>query len=564
MPEFLRNFGIARLGAMAGMTAALVGFFFYLSTEILTPPKSLLFSGLDPRDSAEIVARLEAQNVDYELKGDGTTILVPQDQALRLRMEMAGQGLPAGGSIGYEIFDNQDALGATSFLQNVNLVRALEGELARTIRSLSAVDQARVHLVIPKRELFARENRDPSASIVIRPRGQLNASQVQAIQNLVAAAVEGLTAGNVSIIDDKGQLLGGGMAGTGENAVQASLEERTSAYETRVRNQVEEIVTSVVGPGKARVQVSADLDFNRVTKESVTYDPEGQVVRSTSTTSSQANSSESEAQTAGVSVAGSLPGEQASSGEAGEPKSVNAKTSTDETVNYEISSERRTEVLEGGGVQRLSVAVVVDGAYTTAADGTRSYQPRSEEEMKQITALVRSAIGYDEKRGDRLEVVNMRFAEIEVEPLVPEEEPFLGLTSADLMRLVEVSVMGVISLLLILLVFRPLMNRLLSPPAGGLPALAGGVPGGEGQVALPNMPGAPALPGGQQMALPSGMSGGAPMAALPGPGGAPSMIDIARVHGQVKENSVKKVGEIIGAHPDEAMAIMRTWLHEAS
>jgi flagellar M-ring protein FliF len=555
--EVFKSFGVARLGAMAGVTAALVGFFFYVTTELMQPPMSLLFSGLDPRDSAEIVAKLDSLKVPYQLQGDGTTIMVAQDQALKLRMELAGDGLPAGGSVGYEIFDKQDALGVTSFMQSVNLVRALEGELARTIRSLDVIDQARVHLVIPKRELFARENREPTASIVVRPRGgQISRAQVQAIQNLVASAVDGMTPLHVSVIDDKGQLLAGGNQREGEGETgggQASLDERQTSFETRLREQVEEIVTSVVGYGKARVQVSADLDFNRVTKESVTFDPDSQVVRSTQTRESTERDVATK-QSQGVTVANGLPDASTGAPNSGN-QSQQSKDSTDETVNYEISTEKKTEILEEGRVNKISVAVVVDGAYTTDANGQRNYQARSADEMTQISTLVKSAIGFDQKRGDQVEVVNMRFAEIEVGPMVEEEQPFLGLDKEDILRIAQMAVLAVISLLLILLVFRPMMNRLLAAP--GTQAL----PGPGGVTALSSQPhhGQVAHAGAHQQ-LPPGVAA----AALPGPTHEGSMIDIARVHGQVKESSVKKVGEIVSSHPDEALAIMRTWLHEST
>ncbi|NWH07943.1 MAG: flagellar M-ring protein FliF [Alphaproteobacteria bacterium] len=556
VPDFLKAFGLARLGALAGVTAALIGFFFYLTTEILRPPMALLYSGLDPRDSAEIAASLDALKVEYELKGDGSTILVPQDRALRLRMDLASESLPSGGTVGYEIFDSQDALGATNFLQNLNQLRALEGELSRTIRALDAVDQARVHLVIPKRELFARDKAEPSASIVIRPRGSLARAQVQAIQNLVAAAVEGLSPSRVSVIDDKGQLLGGSMA-SDEAGSMASVEDRTTSLETRLRAEIEQIVSSIVGPGKARVQVAAELDLNRMTRESVTYDPDGQVARSTST-SQTTSQSQDRVSDGTVTATNSLPADQAAAG-GQNGQVVDTKNQSTETVNYEVSTEKLTEIIEGGGVKRLSVAVVVDGAYVTAADGTRTYQPRTNEEIDQITRLVRSGIGFDEKRGDRIEVVNMRFAEMEAEVLPEVEEPFFGLTKDDIIRIAEMLILAIISILLIFLIFRPMMLRLLAPPTPGLPAL----PGASGSTAMvqAGAAGTPGVLAMQQMAGQPGMQ-----QALPSPGisDTSAMIDIARVEGQVKESSIKKVGEIVSNHPDEAMAIMRSWLHEAT
>ena len=213
MAGFLQSMGIVRLGFVAGLTMTAGLGFMYAMNMLTEPPKTLLFSNLDPRDSAEIAARLDGRKISYEVTGDGSTILVPSDQALKLRMEMAGEGLPAGGSVGYEIFDRADSFGQTSFVQNVNLVRALEGELARTIRSITSIANARVHLNIPKRELFSEKRIEPTASVVIRARGAVSPAQVSAIQNLVASAVPGLSAGTITIIDEKGTMLGGGSSG---------------------------------------------------------------------------------------------------------------------------------------------------------------------------------------------------------------------------------------------------------------------------------------------------------------------------------------------------------------
>ncbi|BCW88483.1 Flagellar M-ring protein [Alphaproteobacteria bacterium SO-S41] len=539
-----------RLAAIAGVTLAAAALLFWLATQATKTPMGLLFSGLDPRDSAAVVERLDAANVPYELKGDGTTILVPQDQALKLRMTMASAGLPAGGGVGYEIFDNQDALGVTSFQQNVNRLRALEGELARTIRSLDRIEQARVHLVIPERKLFTDAAAQPTASIVIRTRGgRLAPEQVQAIQNLVAGAVEGLTVQRVSVVDEKGELLAGGEGDNSTAATQSALDARKASYEERIRRQVESIVASVVGVGQTRVEVSADLDFNRRIREKTTYDPDGQVVRSTSTRSSNADATNSEGANA-VSVATNLPSEQDPAAADGQDKSREVNTQSDETTNYEISSTKETETQEGGAVKRLSVAVAVDGVWTTSSEGARTYAPRSDDDMKKIESLVRSAVGFDEKRGDALQVVNVQFAQEDAQTLTPEEEPFLGLEKSDIMKLIELAVMIVIALLAILLVFRPLMARLLSPISfnGGTPQLAG-----PGMAAL-NPPGSPALP------APDGS-----FPALPVPrGDAEKMIDIARVDGQVSASSVKKVGEIVHKHPEEAVSIMRQWLHESA
>jgi flagellar M-ring protein FliF len=547
---FIRSMGPARLGAMMGLTIALVGAFVYVMNMMTQPTMSLLYSGLDPRDSSEIVGKLEGLKVQYQLKGDGTTILVPAEQALRLRMQLAGSGLPTGGSVGYEIFDRSDTFGQTAFVQNVNMLRALEGELARTIRSIDMIENARVHLNIPKHELFIEKQSDPTASVVIRARSQVNTSQVQAIQNLVASAVPGMKPGAVTIIDEKGILLGGGQAGTDDAPIQH--DERQAAFEDRIRSQVESIVTSIVGPGAARVQVTADMDFNRITRASETFDPDGQVIRSTQTTSAKSNNQNNRG-AQGVTVTNSLPA-AAQSGAAPGAGSGSSATDdkTEETVNYEISHKSETEIQEGGRVKKLSVAVAVDGSYTTDKDGKRTYAARKPEEMQQIEQLVRSAIGYDEKRGDQLKVVNLPFNQPEPETLVAPEEPFMGLGKADYWQIAQFSGLGVISLLLIFFVARPLAKGLTAPMSGGQLALTSAPGGGAGGVALAG--------GAHQQAV-----GGPSHGALPAPSSNTGlMIDIAQVEGQVKESSVRKVGEIVAKHPDEATSIMRSWLHESA
>ena len=225
---------------------------------------------------------LERQAIAYELKNDGAIVMVPRDKLTRIRMKLAEGGLPKGGGVGYEIFDKSDALGATSFVQNINHLRALEGELARTIKAIDRVQAARVHLVLPERPLFSRDKVEPSASIVLRVRGALEASQVRAIRHLVASAVNGLKPQRVSVVDEAGNLLADGAAGS-DTAVGALGQERQTSFERRTRDQIETIVSSVVGPGRARVQLSAEFDFNRITETFDKFDPEGRVVRSSQT-----------------------------------------------------------------------------------------------------------------------------------------------------------------------------------------------------------------------------------------------------------------------------------------
>ena len=522
---------------------ALIVFFVFLTTRLSGPDMALLYGDLETTDSAKIVERLESLNVPFELKAEGSQIRVPADQVLRLRMSMASEGLPSGGSIGYEIFDRQDALGTTNFVQQVNHLRALEGELARTIASISQVRSARVHLVMPQRELFSRDKPEPSASIIIMQRGSLDRGQVVAIQHLVASAVPGLKPSAVSIVDEQGNLLARGPEDQDGNPVGA--EEMRLAFENRTRRSIEELLQRSLGFGSVRAEVTAEMDFDRVTTNSETFDPDGQVVRSTQTVEEQSESQEGAADA--VTVANNLPDPTLEEG-GDQSRSSNART--EETVNYEITKTVETHVREGGTVKRLSVAVLVDGRYAAAEDGTTTYQPRSAEELEQIAKLVRSAVGFDEERGDTVEVVNMQFVDASAEFEDADAMPF-GLEKHDLIRIGEMLVLGIVAILVMLLVVRPVIGRLLDGAHGA---------GDQNLLAEPAM--APAL---------AGPTGGP--SELPPPSGEPlrdvaseidKMIDINQVEGRVRESSLKKISELVDRHPEEAVNIMRGWMYAES
>ncbi len=542
--EFIRTFGAARIAAMVAVAIALVGFFAFIILRVTAPQMTPLFTDLSYEDSAAIIKELDRQGVTYQLRNDGNTVMVPSDRVTRLRMALAGDGLPKGGSVGYEIFDKSDALGTTSFVQNVNNLRALEGELARTIRALDAVVAARVHLVMPERPLFSRDKVEPSASIVLKVRGTLEPQQVRAIRHLVASAVSELKPQRISIVDEAGHLLADGAGGEGDGEVGA--EERRAAFEKRLHDQVEAIVSSVVGPGRARTEVTADFDFNRVTQTSDKYDPEGRVVRSSQTR--EETTATNEGRDNQVTVGNEIPGGNQRQAQAQGAAPHDESRKSEEVVNYEISKTTKTEVIEGGRVNRVSVAVLVDGTYAKNDKGDVVYQPRSKEEIDQITALVRTAIGFDEKRGDQVRVVNLRFAET---PANPISEPSgwlatLQFTKDDIMRAVETVVMGLLGFVVLFMVVRPLVRRVLAPEARPLVALPLRTGAGEG-------PGAVAEPApAASEAIKAELSQTA------------KMIDIAQVQGQVHAQSVQKVGDLADKNPSEAVSIIRQWLNDSA
>jgi flagellar M-ring protein FliF len=558
--DFVKSLGAARMAAMAAVTLTLIGFFSFLMIQMTTPQMVPLFTDLSVDDSASIIKDLERQAVAYQLKSDGAIIMVPKDKVARLRMKLAESGLPKGGGVGYEIFDKTDALGSTTFVQNINHLRALKGELARTIRSIDRVQAARVHLVLPERPLFSRDKVDASASIVLKVRGTLEPQQVRAIRHLVATAVNGLKPERVSVIDESGKLLADGA--TPDNPLNgASSDERKLAYENHMRNKVEAIVSSVVGSGHARVQINADFDVNRITQTSDKFDPDGRVLRSSQTREEQAATNDN--RDGAVSVGTELPGANRQGEGSGSRGDQSRKT--EEIVNYEISRTTKTEVIEAGRVNRISAAVLVDGIYTKNDKGELAYQPRPKEEIDRISALVRSAIGFDAKRGDQVEVVNLRFAETTPSPI---NEPigwmsYLQFTKDDIMRGAELGVMVLLGLVVLLMVVRPLVRRIITPE-GAQPgeamapaaiavspetAAAAGVaiPGVHGSITSTGGPNVSIVGGDESVAISNRTS---------------AMIDIAKVQGQVHAQSVQKVGELADKNPHEAVSIIRNWLHE--
>jgi flagellar M-ring protein FliF len=563
--DFMKSLGAARMAAMAAVTLALIGFFSFLMIQMTTPQMVPLFTDLSVDDSASIIKDLERQAIPYQLKSDGAIIMVPKDRVARLRMKLAESGLPKGGGVGYEIFDKTDSLGTTTFVQNINHLRALEGELARTIRTIDRVQSARVHLVLPERPLFSRDKVDASASIVLKVRGALEPQQVRAIRHLIASAVNGLKPERVSVIDESGKLLADGAAA--DSALNgASSDERKLAYENRLRGEVETIVSSVVGPGRARVQINADFDVNRITQTSDKFDPDGRVLRSSQTREEQ-SSATSDNRDGSVSVGTELPGSSRQQQPTDSGSRGDQSRKTEEIVNYEISRTTKTEVIEAGRVNRISAAVLVDGVYNKNDKGDVAYQPRPQEELDRIATLVRSAIGFDAKRGDQVEVVNLRFAETAPSPIneVTGWMSYLQFTKDDIMGAAEKGVMMLLGLVVLFMVVRPLVRRVITPegaqtpfaaaPTAAIPAMTPEAAAAAGMT-LPGVNGSITSTGGPNVSI----VGGDEAVAISNRTSA--MIDIAKVQGQVHAQSVQKVGELADKNPHEAVSIIRNWLHE--
>ncbi|MEK0083233.1 flagellar basal-body MS-ring/collar protein FliF [Benzoatithermus flavus] len=557
----VRALGPGRILALGAVALALLGFFAYVIMRATESPYTLLFSGLELTDAQQLVGRLDALKVPYRLSPNGDAIMVPADEALRLRMSLAEEGLPVGRTVGYELFDRANPFTTSDFLGNVTLQRAIEGELARTIATLHGVRAARVHIVEPKRSLFGREEVRATASIVVSLRrpGALEKQEVAGIRHLVAAAVPGLDPGAVTILDDAGNLLAEPSGPNGSVISLDETEEHRVAFENRLRSKIIQLLERTVGAGKVDAAVSADLDFDEVATMAEQFDPDGQVVRSTQSTEEARDSKENAASEA-VTVANNLPTERQAA-EPG-PKSSDRSNRKEETVNYEISRTVRNQTKRGTTVRRLSIAVQVDGTYREQPDGTKAYEPRSAEELAQIAALVRSAAGIDDGRGDRLEIASRPFAPVEL-PETPEPswQDHLPI-AAD--RLIELAAFGVLTVLVLLFGVRPLLARLLPRAENG-----------QADAAAPSWAGADGKPllSGDGRAAPGEAITTQDAARLGGKG--PSATSPAIAHGSAVASRIGEEGTgdaaegsptgrvlaAVDADPERAVRVIRAWLH---
>ncbi len=463
---------------LAGLAVAVIAAFVFMLFIMNQPNMRVLYSKLAPADANRIVEILQADKVPYTLVDNGATIMVPEAQVYDLRLRVAGEGAMVGQGIGFEIFDELK-MGQTDFVQKINYQRALQGELSRTISEFPEIDKARVHLVIPKKSLFLEDNAKPSASIVLQMRDgkKLEKTQVQSIVNLVAMSVEGLDKDMITVTDTKGQpLFSPSEDGTLEGLTTTQLSYKQT-MERSYERRIEEMLAPVVGAGKVIAKVNADLDFSQRTVRKELWDPESAVVRSEQrseeTTQGQANTEAGvpEANFRGDGIAGAA--------------STQESSRETRTTNFEINREAQEIVAPVGELERLTVAVIVDGTYEKVADaeGVETFQfiPRTEEEIQRFNNLVRSAVGFESARGDTVEVSTISFGEPEI-----VEEPTLTRMLADyFLRNIQTILTFVLVIIFVMVVVRPVILALIRPSVTG-EAVEGleGLPEGEERLAL--------------------------------------------------------------------------------
>lgn len=532
--------------------------------------KKLLFSGLELEEAAEISGKLDTAGIAYSLEGGGSAIFVDASKVEDARMMLSEQGLPTRGSIGWEIFDKSDALGETQFVLNIKKLRAMEGELERSIASYDMVQSAKVHLSVPERPLFQQNSEKPKAGVVLKLSGNmLPPEKVRAIRNLVASQVPGLAVEAVTITSTDGRLLAAATDGSGTGVGGGSTaDERRAAMEESYRRKVLDVIENIAGPGAAKVTVSIEADFNKVTQSSETFDPDSRVVR-TEITVEDSQSDTSMAPGDETTVANNVPNGAAPVAPP-QPQSQRTGNRTEATISYEMDKTVRTEIIEGGAIKRLSVAVAIDQVRVPGAEGApATWQDRSPEELARIIALVKSAVLFSEPRGDVVTVESSAFARPDTALDGGEAPGPFDLDKFDLVRIGEILALVLTALALVFFVLRPLVGGLMSKPEpDDLPPEIQALKGAKRakaiavhqaamaslQVANPNAQDAPrVISNGESRTV--GFD-------IPQPERLDAGIDVARISGQVKASSIKKISEVVASHPEESIAIIRSWMSE--
>lgn len=463
--EFLKRLSTNKLVILALlMVTILIGALFFVMSS--KPIYGSLYSELSDNDRLNVTLKLQSMGVDYKVDMKNSQILVPAHKVLELRMYFSQSGLISSGNIvGYEIFDKENGLGSSQFLNNINSLRALEGELSRTINSLSKIENSRVHLVLPKKELFSKSDVTPSASIMIKlkPGASISKNEVKAITNLVSKAVPDLISENITIIDSMGHPLkmpgseNEGLLG-GDNS-EFKLIEYQNLLEKQLKLKIEHLLESRVGIGKVKVDVAAKINNNREVMVSEFFDPDGQVIRSKKTSEEKEKDGD---ENENISVANNIPNSnQQISGYNQMPRT---KSKLDDITNYEISKTVTNKIIEEGGVEKLSVGILVDGYYEIDESTKKQvYHKRSDEELAQLKILVKSAIGFDEKRGDQLEIINLEFTNDKLQ----DSDQKVNWLDENLKNLIQMGMIGVIVILIILLIFKPILSRILEVNKNG-------------------------------------------------------------------------------------------------
>lgn len=557
----LKAFGPQRLAMMGGVLVAVIGLVAAAAVFLNRPAYETLYVGLERSDVNQIGMVLGEAGIDFDVKSDGTSVLVAAGQTAKARMLLAEKGLPTSANAGYELFDNVGSLGLTSFMQQVTRVRALEGEIARTLQSLQGIKAARVHLVLSERGSFRRDEQKPSASVVIRTSGIDARSEANAIRHLVAAAVPGLDAENVTVLDASGQLLAAGEDPTSTSAARSLGVQQT--VEAAVEDSIRRALMPYLGPENFRASVKAEVNTDTRQTEETIFDPESRVERSTQTTRTNENSSQNTA-AAPASVEQNLPETESQSSTG--PQSTEQNERKEEVTNYEINSKRIATTSNGYSVNKMSVAVVVNRARIAAILGEGATPEQIEARVNEIRTLVMAAAGMDEKRGDAVTVSAVEF----IDGLDGVDVPAPGIMdslSTQAGTLINAGAFIIVAALLAFFGLRPLMSAIrgdtpAAAAAGGMPGMDMPMLGSNGfdpmPLALPNADMAAAL-------IANAQAGDMPPPMMGFPDMMPGNSALDDLRQKIKPAPQDRLARMVDLNEERTAQILRKWTaHEAA
>lgn len=476
----LRRFGPRRLFIMGGVAVLVMALIGLASVYLNRPAYETLYTGLDRSDVNQIGLALGDAGIRFDVDSKGTAILVPAGSAPRARMLLAEKGLPTSANAGYELFDHVGSLGLTSFMQQVTKVRALEGEIARTIQAIDGVKAARVHLVMPERANFRRVDETPTASVMIRATNVDAVRVAMTIRYLVAAAVPGLTADKVTVTDTSGTLLAAGDDPSNSTASRSLGVERT--VETQIEENIRRALTPYLGEDNFRASVKADVNTDQRKIEETIYDPDSRVERSVQSVRSTDNSNQTQASPP-TTVQQNLPEQQQPSAQG--PKSSEQRDRREDTTNYEINSKKINTTSNGYSIDRLSIAVVVNQDRLKAILGKSATPDQINARIAEINKVVASATGLDKKRGDVIDVAAVPFSDMDSNATTAGPS-LMDRLSVHVGTLINAAAFIVVAFLLTWFGLKPLTSALMKPPANALAQNdVRALPAGEGQIALP-------------------------------------------------------------------------------
>ncbi|WP_230880643.1 flagellar basal-body MS-ring/collar protein FliF [Bombella sp. ESL0385] len=534
LPQIIE--GLKSLGRVRLIALGVVGVMLLLSLGVIafhnrTSSMSLLYGDLELNEAAEMVDDLAKAHIPTNTGPDGRTLYVPTNKVAEARLLLAKAGLPGGGIVGYELFDKSGTLTSTQFEQGIDETRALEGELERSIRLIHGVRNVRVHLVLPHRDLFSTETNPSQASVIldVGRTGAVSEDAISAIQNLVSAAVPGLKAHGISIVDTRGDVLARPGDPDSLAGQESSLEKQRHAEEQRLAQAVEDILTPTLGMGHVRARAAVTMNTDLIHETDESYDPNEQVLRSQSTSTDKSANTEANQNT---SVGNNLPNANAGQNN----RTGSSEERTDETNNYEIGKRTRVINQTRPRVSRISLAVLVDGTVTADKNGKPSWKPLDEAEVKRLTQLVQTTIGYDKTRGDEVNVVSMPFRVDGGTDLPHEETPFF--TREMIIYLAEWIVPILLLLGAVAMLFGPILRRVRK---------------GSEAAAVQNAAAMDAT------AAPGTAEGEAKPDDAVGRG---DRISVEGVEGKMRREALARVVQRVETNPDDAVAVIRNWLAE--